>query len=237
MVQKESFMVVRSVLVTRLSLAGLVVAAFAGTAIAQPNIDPDHKYAWNENVGWSNWLDANGAEDGVRKELKVLSGFIWFENVGWVNVGDGSPTDGVRYANIDNTDFGVNILDSGELTGFAWGENIGWINFDTRTALGPTNQQASFDDDSDRFRGYAWGENIGWLNLDNSEKFVGVTPDATCAADFNDDGFVDFFDVNDFTDCFDGVACPDGKTSDFNGDGFTDFFDYEDFILAFETGC
>jgi hypothetical protein len=58
-----------------------------------------------------------------------------------------------------------------------------------------------------------------------------------CPGDFNQDGFVDFFDYNDFTDCFDGVACPDGLTSDFNGDGFTDFFDVDDFVAAFEAGC
>lgn len=58
-----------------------------------------------------------------------------------------------------------------------------------------------------------------------------------CEADFNDDGFVDFFDFDDFVVCFEGGACPPGKSADFNEDGFTDFFDYDDFVLAFETGC
>jgi hypothetical protein len=60
---------------------------------------------------------------------------------------------------------------------------------------------------------------------------------ALCGADFNDDGFVDFFDFNDFVDCFDGVVCPPGRTSDYNGDGFTDFFDANDFVADFDTGC
>ena len=58
-----------------------------------------------------------------------------------------------------------------------------------------------------------------------------------CAADFNADGFVDFFDFNDFVSCFEGDACPPGKTADFNNDGFADFFDFNDFVDAFEKGC
>ena len=58
-----------------------------------------------------------------------------------------------------------------------------------------------------------------------------------CPADFNDDGFVDFFDFNDFVTCFEGGACPPGKSADFNGDGFADYFDFNDFVNAFDLGC
>lgn len=58
-----------------------------------------------------------------------------------------------------------------------------------------------------------------------------------CAADFNGDGFLDFFDFDDFVVCFEGGACPPGRSGDFNGDGFADFFDYDDFVAAFEAGC
>jgi predicted outer membrane repeat protein len=63
------------------------------------------------------------------------------------------------------------------------------------------------------------------------------TPD--CPADFNGDGFLDFFDYDDFVACFEGVVCPgnDPNAADFNNDGFVDFFDYDDFVLAFEVGC
>jgi hypothetical protein len=54
-----------------------------------------------------------------------------------------------------------------------------------------------------------------------------------CAADFNDDGFVDFFDYDEFVA---GFEAGDAAT-DFNGDGFLDFFDYDDFVFAYETGC
>ncbi len=57
-----------------------------------------------------------------------------------------------------------------------------------------------------------------------------------CEADFNRDGFLDFFDFDDFVVCFEGGACPPDRSADFNGDGFADFFDYDDFVIAFEAG-
>ncbi|QOJ00348.1 MAG: right-handed parallel beta-helix repeat-containing protein [Phycisphaeraceae bacterium] len=58
-----------------------------------------------------------------------------------------------------------------------------------------------------------------------------------CAADFNNDGFVDFFDLDAYIECFEGGACPSGRDADFNSDGFIDFFDLDAFVEAFETGC
>jgi hypothetical protein len=60
--------------------------------------------------------------------------------------------------------------------------------------------------------------------------------DAGCPADFNGDGFLDFFDYDDYVACFEGAGAP-GCNADFNGDGFVDFFDYDDFVAAFEVGC
>jgi hypothetical protein len=59
---------------------------------------------------------------------------------------------------------------------------------------------------------------------------------APCPADFNGDGFLDFFDYDDYVACFEGSGAP-GCDADFNNDGFTDFFDYDDFVLAYEAGC
>jgi hypothetical protein len=59
----------------------------------------------------------------------------------------------------------------------------------------------------------------------------------SCVADFNGDGTVDFFDYDDFVNCFETGICPPGANADFNGDGSIDFFDYDDFISAFEAGC
>ena len=62
------------------------------------------------------------------------------------------------------------------------------------------------------------------------------TPSDPCRADFNRDGFLDFFDYDTFVQCFETDIC-EGGSADFNRDGFVDFFDYDEFVLAFETGC
>jgi len=58
-----------------------------------------------------------------------------------------------------------------------------------------------------------------------------------CDADFNADGFVDFFDFLDFVDCFEGGTCPPNSSPDIDRDGFVDFFDFTAFVDAFEAGC
>jgi uncharacterized protein (TIGR03790 family) len=59
---------------------------------------------------------------------------------------------------------------------------------------------------------------------------------ADCPADFNRDGFVDFFDYDAFVGCF-GGECGPGESPDFNEDGFADFFDFDQYVTAFEAGC
>lgn len=58
-----------------------------------------------------------------------------------------------------------------------------------------------------------------------------------CLADFNNDGFADAFDYDDYVSCFEGIACPPARTADVNGDNFADAFDYDEFVAAFEQGC
>ena len=149
------------------------VLMLAGPARGESNIDPSHKFAWGENVGWLNWRDANDGRSGVQVNATFLSGYIWAENVGWINVGNGLPANGVSYANGDGAEFGVNIdLATGDLRGLGWGESIGWANFETQS-LGVS--RARFDFADARFRGYAWGENVGWINLDDATHFVAIS--------------------------------------------------------------
>ncbi|MEK6700875.1 MAG: hypothetical protein AABZ53_01305 [Planctomycetota bacterium] len=60
---------------------------------------------------------------------------------------------------------------------------------------------------------------------------------APCAADFDGDGTADFFDYDAYVVCFEGGACPPGKSADFDADGTVDFFDYDAFVVSFESGC
>lgn len=54
-----------------------------------------------------------------------------------------------------------------------------------------------------------------------------------CVADFNEDGFLDFADFDDFVGAFEGGLA----TSDINADGFLTFDDFDAFVAAFEAGC
>ncbi len=61
---------------------------------------------------------------------------------------------------------------------------------------------------------------------------------ARCPADFTGDGFVDFFDLDEYIQCFsDRQSCPEAIDADFTGDGFTDFQDFAAFVDAFSQGC
>jgi hypothetical protein len=74
-----------------------------------------------------------------------------------------------------------------------------------------------------------------YYRISNSfEIWLDLLPD--CGADFNTDGYIDFFDFDLFVACFEGSAGA-SALADFNNDGFTDFFDFDDFVTAFERGC
>ncbi|MCG8405372.1 MAG: hypothetical protein MI923_09260 [Phycisphaerales bacterium] len=172
-----------------------VMAVLSLTVIvdAQSNVDATNKFGWGENMGWTNWRDAGGTTAGVNVGSTVMGGFVWGENVGFINVGDGTPTNGVNYANVDGTDFGINIDADGDLHGFAWGENIGWINFDGGALATPPlpariECAAPPGQPLARLVGYVWGENVGWINLDDLVNFVSVDAATTpidCDMDHN----------------------------------------------------
>ena len=214
-------------------LAIIIALSLTVAAVAQSNIDPNHKSAWGENIGWQDWRDANGSIDGVRVHATFLSGYMWAENVGWISVGDGSPAGGTHYANTDGSDFGVNIDSNGDLFGLAWGENIGWVNFDTRDKGSQRARMTSID--CGRFRGYVWGENVGWINLDDGTAYV--ARDSFITGDFVCDGDVDLSDFGHFSACFNGPNRPAAWTgcddADFDADNDVDLTDFSVFAACF----
>jgi hypothetical protein len=226
----------------------LILAALAaGTVRAQSNIDPAHRYAWAENIGWTNWHDAGNpvGTQGVHVYDTFLGGYIWAENVGWINLGDGTPANGIAYANINGTDFGVN-RDSGtdELSGLAWGENIGWLNFDGGALANPPHP-ARVDTADCTLAGYVWAENVGWLNLDDATAYVGLQG-SVCGGvvgDMNCDGLVNNFDITPFVLALSSPAgyaeaypdC-DIANGDINGDGLVNNFDITPFVALLTGG-
>lgn len=224
-------------------IAAVLVPSFQ--AFAQSSIAPSDKFAWQENCGFTNWRDAGSpaAAQGVRVHVTFLSGFAWGENTGYINFGDGTPANGVSYANLSGLDFGVNLNPStGALTGLAWGENIGWINFNGG-ALATPAQPAGLNSAARRFRGYAWGENIGWLNLDHITHFVGLR----CVADVDDgtgtgapDDGVTIDDLLYYIELFrQGLVSADLDDGSSTGtpDGGVTIDDLLYYLLRFEVGC
>ena len=218
-----------------LQTAASIVLCLASATWAASNIDPAHKYTWSENAGWMNWHDAGAppAAQGVRAEATYLSGFIWMENAGWVNVGDGTPANGVSYANANGSDFGVNISAVGNLTGLAWGENIGWINLAGGATLTPP--LPVYLDCEGKLHGFAWSENMGWINFTEAEtgKYLAVnaiTVPRPC--DMNHDGTPNGRDVQAFTDALltGGAEWPDVCSGDTDADGTLDIGDVPAFV-------
>jgi hypothetical protein len=196
----------------RLSILMMIVISFVATTvlIAQSNIDNTvpNKFAWGENVAWTNWRGEATPGQGALVGPFVMSGFVWGENIGWINLGDGAPATPPFYANVNGADFGVNIASDGTLTGYAWGENVGWINFDGgATATPPLPARIVCGDVessvSARLSGYVWGENIGWINLDDATptKFVALELAATpITCDVDQDGLKNGGDIQSFVD-------------------------------------
>jgi hypothetical protein len=134
-------------------------AAFAASTISDTN-----KYAYSANTGWINVRgDAtNGAVIGDY----TCSGYLYGANIGWISLGDGTPTNRIRYSNDSAADYGVNNDGYGVLSGFAWGANVGWITFETNYGKPRVNMLTG------HFEGYAYGANIGWISLSNAQAFV-----------------------------------------------------------------
>ena len=100
------------------------------------------------------------------------------------------------------------------------------------------------DNDSRGIRGGAFNTVSVGLRSDNRNvnlpaaniMFIGFRVSrsvSSCASDFNDDGFLDFTDFDDFVTAFESGD----PASDFNNDGFLDFTDFDAFVAAFEAGC
>lgn len=142
------------------STLSLLSSAFAITT----TIDPVNRYAYGANIGWMDWVadTNNGAVIGDY----VCSGYIYSGNVGWINLGSGSPTNGIQYLNLSQSDFGVNNDGLGDLSGYAWGANIGWITFEQTYGKPKVNLLTG------ALSGYVWSANCGWISLNNAYAYV-----------------------------------------------------------------
>ena len=153
-------------------------------------------YAWNGAVGWIQFGFSAAAGETPQSVLgrAYLSGYAWNGRAGWIDLGDGSPTNGYAYGNVDGSDFGVNHDGVGNLSGLAWSENAGWLNFGW--ASSDHEDRPRVDLATGAFSGFAWSEGMGWIHL-------GALPLATTRLEITDvdaDGIDDPFEWRNFGD-------------------------------------
>lgn len=192
---------------TQVMMFGLLAALAAGAALADTTISATHYHAYGANIGWINARSdvTNGAVIGEYN----CSGFLYGANIGWINLGDGTPTNGIRYGNNAADDFGVNHDGLGHLYGRAYGANVGWITFETNYG------RPRIDLLTGTFDGYAYGANIGWISLSNTYGFVET--DEFRDTDSDGDGIADAWEYT-YTNALTALTA----TGDWDGDGVPD---------------
>ena len=206
----------------QLAVSALALAFYllqpAPRATAASTVNPTNRHAWSANSGWINFRpERPNAGDGFKFGEFSCGGYLWSPNLGWINCGDGSPADGVSYANNDHTDFGVNHYGTGDLYGLAWAANVGWINFGWWT-LDPTNSSRPHVNlATGEFSGYAWSANCGWINLGTGQ----LKTDRMDITDTDGDGISDVFEIG-----YTGSLTNMTASSDTDHDGQTDKSEY-----------
>ncbi len=156
------------------SIALLLLASFGAQADTNIDLAVANSHAYGANIGW---IAARGdVTNGAVVGEFVCSGFIYSANCGWIHLGDGTPTNGIRYLNNSAADFGVNTeqyfangtICEAKLRGNAYGANIGWIVFEN-------GGNPRVDLATGRLLGYAWGANVGWIALSETGVTVRTT--------------------------------------------------------------
>lgn len=150
------------------------------------------------------------------------------------NTGAGyfAPVNGVSYATVGDTDFGVNVDPNGLLSGFTWGKNIGWVNFSGGALATPPN--AARRDASCQLHGLAWSENIGWINLDDATHLVAFLP----IGDVNGDGYVNITDLGVLLVNFGASGSLVNRgDGDLNGDAVANIADLGILLANFGNTC
>lgn len=188
------------------------------SAGAQSTINTTNHHAWSGNTGWIDFRPErpNGGDGFTFGEFSC-GGWLWSPNIGWINCGDGSPANGIQYANTDHADFGVNHYGTGDLYGFAWSPNVGWISFDW-WVLEPTNpNRPRVNLATGEFSGYAWSANCGWISLGTDR----LKTDRMNIVDTDGDGISDAFEI-----AYTGSLTNMTASSDTDGDGQSDKNEY-----------
>jgi probable HAF family extracellular repeat protein len=146
----------------------------------------------------------------------------------WALDASGAVVTRTDLGSLRRSSFAYGVSDAGDIVGISDSRATLWRHgsiIDLNTTIAPGTgwrlDAATAIDDRGRICG--WGTLSGF-----PQAFL-----LSCPADFNGDGFVDFFDYDAFVAAFESGD----PAADVNGDHFLDFFDYDAFVGAFEAGC
>jgi hypothetical protein len=200
-----------------MKFAGLLVAALwlpLTLLGAQSTIDTNNKWAYSSSAGWINCrTDAtNGAVIGQY----FCSGYFYSSATGWINIGDGTPTNNIRYTNVGTGDYGVNHNGAGTLSGWAWSPSIGWVNFEHAY----TSTWVKINLTTGKFSGYAYNSSVGWISFDNLQGYL-ETDKILAGSDGDTDEIPDNWEREQV-----GSTGLLSRNGDKDSDGVTDFNEY-----------
>jgi len=217
-------------------LTGIIV--FADTT--NTTINTSKKWAWSSSVGW---IDCRAdPTNGVAVSQYICSGYMYSPTVGWVCMGNGTPTNGIRYSTNSSSEYGVNNDGQGNLSGYAWSPSVGWISFQWTNAADP--QAPKFNVTNGIFSGYAYGAGAGWLSLSGLSTWVKTDRISPGTTNSNTNGIPDAWVIESFgtTNGFtasgdsdtDGVSNLDEYLGGTNPTNKNDFLSLND--VAFSNG-
>ncbi|MEX0877017.1 MAG: GC-type dockerin domain-anchored protein [Phycisphaerales bacterium] len=119
----------------------------------------------------------------------------------------------------------MDLADQGDLISDVTGSVVGDEQSATITSTLPLDAVVPLTDDK--------GTQLGTLTVSGAATIVATAQAPACAADLNNDGKLNFFDISAFLSAFSSMA----PAGDFNGDGMYNFFDVSGFLGAFSAGC
>jgi len=146
----------------------LTAVCLSNADITNTTINTLKKYAWSSTVGWISCRP--DITNGMAVGQYVCSGYMYSPTIGWISVGNGMPTNGIRYATNSATDYGVNHDGKGHLSGFAWSPSIGWISFQWTNETDPLAPTLNVTNGV--FSGYAYGPGAGFISLSGASMYV-----------------------------------------------------------------
>ncbi len=199
-------------MLARVLVCGAAVLGWR-TSYGETTVNATNRWAWGPSLGWINCRPdvTNGAAFGEY----VCSGFFYSPTWGWIHLGNGMPTNGIRYSNAATNDYGVNHDGKGNLRGFAWAPTIGWILFEDVGA-------PHIDLVSGCVTGAAWSVTQGWITFTNVYYFL-QSDWLDTGPDADRDGIPDAWE-RDMTGSTNLSLL--NRDSDGDGDGVRDFEEY-----------